>query len=91
MIKAKFGDRVESWLLRGLPFLFRRPVDPNLLTVTGAGISLVAAGCFAVGEFFAGGLVMLAGAVFGVIYQLRGFAVAAWTHSLYDLYVLALA
>jgi len=33
----------------------------------------------------------LAGAVFGVIYQLRGFAVAAWTHSLYDLYVLALA
>jgi membrane protease YdiL (CAAX protease family) len=32
----------------------------------------------------------LAGAYFGVIYQLRGFAVAAWTHSLYDLYVLAL-
>jgi membrane protease YdiL (CAAX protease family) len=33
----------------------------------------------------------LAGAYFGVIYQLRGFAVAAWTHSLYDLYVLSLA
>ncbi len=33
----------------------------------------------------------LAGAYFGVIYQLRGFAVAAWTHCLYDLYVLTLA
>ena len=78
MIKAKFGDRVESWLLRGLPFLFRRPVDPNLLTVTGAGISLVAAGCFAVGEFFAGGLVMLAGAVFdlldGVVARVHGIS-----------------
>jgi hypothetical protein len=33
----------------------------------------------------------LAGAYFGVIYQLRGFAVAAWTHCLYDLYVLTFA
>lgn len=30
----------------------------------------------------------LAGAYFGVIYQLRGFAVAAWTHALYDIFVL---
>ena len=30
----------------------------------------------------------LAGAYFGVIYQLRGFAVAAWTHALYDVFVL---
>ena len=33
----------------------------------------------------------LAGAYFGVVYQLRGFAVAAWTHCLYDLYVLSFA
>ena len=33
----------------------------------------------------------LAGAYFGVIYWFRGFAVAAWTHCLYDLYVLLLA
>lgn len=33
----------------------------------------------------------LAGACFGVIYVLRGFAVAAWTHCLYDLYVLTLS
>jgi membrane protease YdiL (CAAX protease family) len=33
---------------------------------------------------------VLAGAFFGLVYQIRGFAVAAWTHALYDLYVLSL-
>lgn len=33
----------------------------------------------------------LAGALFALIYQLRGFAVAAWTHALYDVYVLSLS
>lgn len=33
----------------------------------------------------------LAGAFFAVVYHLRGFAVAAWTHALYDVYVLSLA
>ncbi len=33
----------------------------------------------------------LAGAFFAVIYQVRGFAVAAWTHALYDVYVLSLS
>lgn len=32
----------------------------------------------------------LAGAFFALVYQVRGFAVAAWTHALYDLYVLGL-
>jgi hypothetical protein len=32
----------------------------------------------------------LAGAFFGLVYHLRGFAVAAWTHALYDVYVLSL-
>lgn len=31
----------------------------------------------------------LAGAFFGLVYQVRGFAVAAWTHALYDVYVLS--
>lgn len=31
----------------------------------------------------------LAGAFFALVYQLRGFAVAVWTHALYDLYVLS--
>ena len=33
----------------------------------------------------------LAGAFFAVIYHARGFAVAAWTHALYDVYVLSLS
>jgi hypothetical protein len=33
----------------------------------------------------------LAGACFGVLFQLRGFAVAVWTHCLYDVYVLTFA
>ena len=35
MIKAKVGDRIDGWLKRGLPFLFARPVNPNVLTVVG--------------------------------------------------------
>jgi membrane protease YdiL (CAAX protease family) len=32
----------------------------------------------------------LAGVYFGLIYHFRGFAVAAWTHAIYDVYVLSL-
>jgi membrane protease YdiL (CAAX protease family) len=34
---------------------------------------------------------MLAGAFFAAVYQVRGFAVAAYTHALYDVYVLSLS
>lgn len=34
---------------------------------------------------------VLAGAFFALVYHVRGFAVAAWTHALYDVYVLSLA
>lgn len=33
----------------------------------------------------------LAGVFFALVYQVRGFAVAAWTHALYDVYVLSAA
>jgi membrane protease YdiL (CAAX protease family) len=33
----------------------------------------------------------LAGVFFALVYQIRGFAVAAWTHALYDVYVFSLA
>ena len=35
-------------------------------------------------------VIALAGVFFALVYQLRGFAVAAWTHALYDVYVLSL-
>ncbi len=33
----------------------------------------------------------MAGVFFALVYQVRGFAVAAWTHALYDVYVLSLS
>lgn len=47
----------------------------------GAGSEELTAGAFAYRS--------LAGLYFGAIYLLRGFSVAAWTHALYDLYVLS--
>jgi phosphatidylglycerophosphate synthase len=67
MIKAKLGHRLDAWLRRLLPFLFRRPVNPNLLTATGTGISLLAGAAFAQGRFVAGGLLMLAGGAFDLL------------------------
>ena len=67
MIKEKLGDRLDGWLFAALPFLFRRPVNPNLLTVTGALVSLVAALAFARGAFLAAGILVLAGGFFDLI------------------------
>lgn len=61
MIKAKLGDRLDGWLHRLVPFVFRRRLNPNLLTVAGTLVSLLAAGLFAAGLFVAAGFVMLAG------------------------------
>jgi len=61
LIKAKLGDRLDGWLHRLVPFLFRRRLNPNLLTVAGTLVSLLAAGLFAAGLFVAAGFVMLAG------------------------------
>ena len=67
MIKEKLGDRVDGWIHAALPFLFLRPVNPNVLTVTGALVSLVAALAFAGGWFLAGGILILVGGFFDLI------------------------
>ena len=67
MIKSKFGDRVDGWLHAGLPFLFHRRVSPNLLTLVGAFVSLLAAAAFAAGSFRSAGVLILAGGVFDLI------------------------
>jgi len=33
---------------------------------------------------------LLAGVVFGVLYKVRGFAVAVYTHAFYDIFVLVI-
>jgi phosphatidylglycerophosphate synthase len=67
MIKEKFGDRLDDWIHAALPFLFRRKVDPNLLTVVGALVSLLAAAAFAAGWFVIGGVGILAGGFFDLV------------------------
>lgn len=67
MIKEKLGARLDGWLHTLLPFLFTHSVNPNLLSVLGALVSLAAAYAFAVGSLRAGGLLMLAGGVFDLI------------------------
>lgn len=67
MIKAGLGHRLDDWLRRGLPFLFRRPLSPDLLTAVGVAISLGAAVAFGLGAFVAGGLLLLAGGFFDLI------------------------
>jgi hypothetical protein len=41
-------------------------------------------------EFAAFAYRALAGVMFALIYQVRGFAVAVWTHAIYDVYVLSM-
>jgi len=67
VIKEKLGSRLDGWIHAALPFLFRRPLNPNLLTVTGALVSLVAALAFAHGSFLAAGILVLAGGFFDLI------------------------
>jgi len=67
VIKEKLGGRLDGWIHAALPFLFQRPLNPNLLTVTGALVSLVAAVAFAHGAFLAAGILVLAGGFFDLI------------------------
>lgn len=67
MIKEKLGKHLDGWIHAALPFLFKRPVNPNLLTVLGTGVSLGAAWAFSEGHFRTGTVVMLAGGFFDLV------------------------
>lgn len=80
MIKAKLGDRLDGWLQAGLPFLFRRPVNPNWITVLGTLVSGGAALAFALGAFAWAGILIGFGGLFdlldGVLARHHGRATA---------------
>jgi CDP-diacylglycerol--glycerol-3-phosphate 3-phosphatidyltransferase len=67
VIKEKLGPELDRWIQRGFPFLFKRPVNPNLLTVLGATVSVGAAWAFSQGHFRVAALVMLAGGFFDLV------------------------
>ena len=64
MIKARFGEKLDRVVQQLFPFLFRRELNPNLLTLVGVALSLVAAGFLATGSFLSGGLLLLCGGFF---------------------------
>jgi CDP-diacylglycerol--glycerol-3-phosphate 3-phosphatidyltransferase len=67
VIKEKLGAELDRWIHLALPFLFKRSVSPNLLTVFGTVVSMGAAVAFAAGHFRTGAIVMLAGGFFDLV------------------------
>ena len=67
MIKEKLGPSLDRFIHQAFPFLFKRAVDPNALTLLGTAISLGAAMAFALGHFRTGALVMLLGGFFDLV------------------------
>lgn len=67
MIKEKLGTRLDRWIHVAFPFLFLRPINPNLLTLLGTLVSLGAAWMFAVGSFRAAGVILLVGGFFDLV------------------------
>ncbi len=80
MIKSRFGDRLDAWVEAALPFLFRRAINPNAITVAGTVVSVAAGVAFAIGWFGWGAIGILVGGVFdlvdGVIARKQGTATA---------------
>ena len=78
MIKQQLGDRLDGWIHTAFPFLFVRPLNPNLLTVIGAIGSIAAAAALAAGWLAFGGILMLASGFFdlvdGVVARHQGIA-----------------
>jgi len=58
VLKSKLGSRPDAWIRAALPFLFRRPVSPHLLTGLGVGVGCLSAFAFANGRFVAGALLL---------------------------------
>jgi CDP-diacylglycerol--glycerol-3-phosphate 3-phosphatidyltransferase len=67
VIKARFGEELDGRIQRLFPFLFRRSIDPNLLTVMGLLVSLAGAVAFARGAFRLAAALVLIGGFFDLV------------------------
>jgi CDP-diacylglycerol--glycerol-3-phosphate 3-phosphatidyltransferase len=67
VIKQKLGERLDGWIHIAFPFLFKRQLNPNLLTVVGVVVSCGAAVALALGHFVVGGVLILAGGFFDLV------------------------
>ena len=67
MIKDRYGRKLDGWIRAGLPFLFKRSVNPNLLTVLGTLVCVAAAWAYGQGAFLTGALLLWAGGMFDLV------------------------
>lgn len=67
MIKDKFGRELDKWIQNLFPFLFKRSINPNLLTVIGTAICVCAAWAYVEGAFVAGALLLWLGGMFDLV------------------------
>jgi phosphatidylglycerophosphate synthase len=67
VIKDKFGNRLDQWVQTLFPFLFKRKVNPNVLTVLGTCVCMGAALAFGMGDFVIGALLLLFGGLFDLV------------------------
>lgn len=67
MIKEKFGERLDRVVHALFPFLFWRPLNPNLLSVFGAVVSVGAAAAFLSGHLRTGGWLMIGAGFFDLV------------------------
>lgn len=92
-----YEEFIFRLLILGGIFRLGRNVAGLRPFVAGLLALLVSSAAFSAAHFLGGGesadlglfvYRLLAGVVLGVIFLVRGFGIAAWTHALYDLYVL---
>jgi CDP-diacylglycerol--glycerol-3-phosphate 3-phosphatidyltransferase len=67
VIKEKLGHRIDGLIHTLFPFLFLRPIDPNLLTVVGMLVAGAAGLAFAEGAMRLGGCLLIAGGFFDLV------------------------
>lgn len=66
MLKAKIGTKVDPVVRKVFPFLFKRPVNPNLLTVVGTVICMGSAVAFAF-DLRLGAFILCLGGLFDTV------------------------
>ncbi|MBJ20065.1 MAG: CDP-alcohol phosphatidyltransferase family protein [bacterium] len=67
MIKEKLGHRIDGWVHTLFPFLFWRPINPDVMTVVGTLVAGASGLAFAGGELRLAGLLLVAGGFFDLV------------------------